>query len=105
MERVFVTGATGFIGSRLVRELASRDEVAEVLALYRSEVPFIQEKIRWVKGDMDHLPALMDEERPTKVIHCAALMERGVSPSRVYSENIKWLENTLKLVGSNWGGV
>ncbi len=95
MERIFVTGATGFIGSRLVRELASREEVAEVLALYRSKIPFTQEKIRWVKGDMDHLPTLAYEELPTKVIHCAALMERGVKPKDVYESNTRWTENVI----------
>ena len=70
MEIVFLTGGTGFIGKRLIKEMVRCEEIETIWALYRIEIPFENEKIRWIKGDMDHLPKLPKEERITTVIHC-----------------------------------
>ncbi len=95
METIFVTGGTGFIGRCLLQELVSRPEVSAVWSLYRSEIPFTHEKIHWVKGDMDHLPELSSAGKITKVIHCAALQNRGVTQKKIYADNIRWTENVI----------
>ncbi|MCI8455427.1 MAG: NAD-dependent epimerase/dehydratase family protein [Lachnospiraceae bacterium] len=101
METVFVTGATGFIGTYLLREMIKCGEFAQICALYRSEIPFKDEKICWIRGDMEHLPNFSASDGITKVIHCAALMDGVVSPKVLYQTNVKWTEQILSLCRSS----
>lgn len=96
METVFLTGGTGFIGKRLIKEMVQCKEIENIWALYRTEIPFENEKIRWVKGDMDHLPGLSKEERITMVVHCAALMAGSCPSKTLYESNIRWTEQIIK---------
>lgn len=95
METVFVTGGTGFIGRSLLKELLNRQEVAAVLALYRSKIPFEHEKLLWLQGDMDHLPELPPTAKLTKVLHAAALQNRGVPQKKIYADNIRWTKQII----------
>jgi GDP-4-dehydro-6-deoxy-D-mannose reductase len=70
--RVWVTGAGGFVGRHLVRELARRGH--EVIALMRSARP-LDGAAEWVELDLmsqDRLPSLLERLRPEGVIHLAA---------------------------------
>ncbi|MFC0263768.1 NAD-dependent epimerase/dehydratase family protein [Fontibacter flavus] len=50
--KVFVTGGTGYIGSRLIQRLLEKVDV--VRALYRNEHPAIDHpSLEWVKGELD----------------------------------------------------
>ena len=90
-ERIFLTGGTGFIGSHVARRLRALDH--EVL-LYDSFTSFVSpfeasyalnleqrfpegtRDLRIVRGDVRHrgfLQRALDEFRPTRVIHLAAL--------------------------------
>ena len=99
MDVVFITGGTGLIGRHLLEEMVKNEDISVIWSLYRSQVPFVHEKIKWIKGDMDHLPEIPSSEKITKVIHAAALMERytakGDSPKRLYESNIRWTENMI----------
>lgn len=97
MEKIFITGATGLIGKYLLREMIERDEISIIYALYRTQIPFTNKKILWVRGDMDHLPSFTQAEGITKVIHCAALMDRGVRPNTLYQNNVRWTKQILNL--------
>lgn len=95
MDVVFITGGTGLIGRHLLEEMVKNEDISVIWSLYRSQIPFAHEKIHWIKGDMDHLPEIPSSERITKVIHAAALMERGASPKRLYDSNVRWTENII----------
>lgn len=86
---VFVTGATGLVGSHLILELLRRE--TPVRALYRREsgredaeslweahgIPAarIQELLQWVQGDILDVPFLEEVlEGVQTVYHCAALV-------------------------------
>jgi nucleoside-diphosphate-sugar epimerase len=52
MERIFVTGSTGFIGSRLVSALLDRGHVVRALARPTSDRGVTHERLEWVAGDI-----------------------------------------------------
>lgn len=78
-DRIFVTGATGFVGSYIVRALI-RDGYTNIICLTRSteKDPFIADfasKVTWIKGDILDLPLLMGVLKDVDVIiHAAALV-------------------------------
>lgn len=97
MMNIFVTGATGFIGTYLIQEMCKWDKFDTIYALYRKEIPFTNKKIKWIKGDLEHLPLFSYKENITKVIHCAALQSSNSKPSVLYRNNVKWTELVINL--------
>ena len=72
---VFVTGASGLVGSHLVRALLQQQK--KVKALYRNNIPTFDgaENVQWIKGnilDIISLEAAM--ENVQQVYHCAAIV-------------------------------
>jgi nucleoside-diphosphate-sugar epimerase len=80
---VLVTGATGFVGAQVVRELVASGE--EVVALVRANSPRwrldgISERVNFIVGDLDQGASLVQElkrSRPTACIHAAWYAEPG----------------------------
>lgn len=69
-KRVFITGATGLLGSCLIKKLS--DQNIKTRALYRTEIPFYNSNIEWIKGDI--FDAVLLEEilhNVDEVYHCA----------------------------------
>lgn len=75
---VLVTGATGFLGSELVRQLLLTGEKVRALKRDSSAIPRIlenEERIEWVNADLLDYYSLEDAMRGiTKVYHCAAMI-------------------------------
>ncbi len=72
---IFVTGATGLVGSHLLQELIKQGK--QVKALYRNVIPEIpvKEKIHWVRGDVLDVMALEEYMEGVDVVyHCAAIV-------------------------------
>ncbi len=76
---ILITGATGFLGSYLLRQLLRTNE-NELLALKRKDSPMdlvadIAGQVRWVEGDILDI-LRMDEvmQGVKKVYHCAAMV-------------------------------
>ena len=74
---VYVTGATGLIGSLLVRALLSLEYNIKIIALVRNidkaKEIFKNEyaKVRWIKGDI--LSSLIYDEKVDYIFHCASV--------------------------------
>jgi len=76
--RILVTGATGFLGSHVVRSLAATD--GEVYALARQaadrwRLTELGGRILWVEGDLSEPNSIVQAVKsvfPAVVIHCAA---------------------------------
>jgi dihydroflavonol-4-reductase len=72
---IFVTGASGLVGSHLIQSLLLKRQ--QVVALYRNEVPLFEgsEKVTWRKGDiLDVFSLESGMEGCTQVYHCAAVV-------------------------------
>ncbi len=90
---VAVTGATGFIGSILIRELIQDNWTVRALTRHNSNPN--NKSIEWIKGDLDNLTALHHLVSDAAfVIHCAATV-RGNSFQEFAHINIEGTQNLL----------
>ena len=72
---IFVTGASGLLGSHLVQTLVEKG--LPVKALYRNAIPTFKgsEKINWVQGDVLDIGSLQDALQDVdQVYHCAGMV-------------------------------
>lgn len=106
MEKILVTGATGFIGSYLLRQLLRGGEASRIVAMKRSSsrmdlVADIAEKITWVEGDILDVPFLEDLLRGgeiKKIFHTAALVSFDPRDRQeMYKINVEGTANMVNL--------
>ena len=72
---IFVTGASGLVGSHLISALIQKG--SNVRALYRQQIPVFKgsEKVHWIKGDILNMPNLQEAMQGVlEVYHCAAIV-------------------------------
>jgi nucleoside-diphosphate-sugar epimerase len=72
---ILVTGATGLVGSHLIKQLVQQNR--QVRALYRSAIPSFEgsDKVEWIKGDILDVFSLEDAlQNVQQVYHCAAIV-------------------------------
>lgn len=72
---IFITGASGLVGSHLIKSLLGQGK--QVVALYRNRIPQFEgaHKVRWVEGDLLDVSSLETAmEGVTQVYHCAAIV-------------------------------
>ncbi|HEY0055336.1 MAG TPA: NAD-dependent epimerase/dehydratase family protein [Pedobacter sp.] len=75
---ILVTGATGFVGSELVKQLLKSGESFRAIKRASSQIPFIlieEKSIEWVEADiLDYFALEKALQGISKVYHCAALL-------------------------------
>lgn len=104
--RIFVTGATGFVGSRLVRALVQNNEDVSILVRNKqlnSRLRDISDKMHIYEGDLqsESLQEIIDKVRPTILFHLAAhgaLPGENVTIQELIEVNIKSLVRLLSAV-------
>jgi nucleoside-diphosphate-sugar epimerase len=97
MSSVLVTGATGFVGLRVIIELAHGGEEVHALST-RSSPPEVA-GVRWHRvdlGDENRGASLIRELAPEQLVHLAWYVEHG----RFWNapENVLWVERSLRLL-------
>jgi dTDP-4-dehydrorhamnose reductase len=88
MEKILITGATGYVGAYLCRKLSSRN-TSDVTALYKS-IPGTFPNIKYEKCDMANLEKLtktFDTFKPDIVYHLAS-----VTPTRIGKKGNDYIE-------------
>lgn len=99
MNRIFITGASGFIGANLVRRLAA--EGHEIVALLRKDSyhPFLKDiKIQRVEGDVTNKSSVREAMRDCKyVFNCAAKVSFSkYDRNELYRINVEGIKNVLE---------
>lgn len=96
MSRVLVTGGSGFIGSPLVEQLATRGhEVHVVSSRAATERAGLA---TWHRADLlsaEGATAVLDEVRPSHLVHLAWVTTPGAYWSSL--DNLAWVEASLRL--------
>jgi nucleoside-diphosphate-sugar epimerase len=108
--KVFVTGGTGFIGSRLIEALVARGEQIRALSR-RPELrpdpppglgwedggPLASPQVQWVRGDItDRQSLVRGMEGCTQVYHLAAYAKNWARDRRTFDElNVRGVQNVL----------
>ncbi|MDR4517248.1 MAG: NAD(P)-dependent oxidoreductase [Nitrosomonas sp.] len=89
---VAVTGATGFIGHRLINTLVREGWKVKALTRKKQEA---SESIEWIQGDLSNLSALEGLTREvTAIVHCAGAV-RGSSFDDFVQTNVTGTKNLL----------
>lgn len=101
---IFVTGASGLVGSHLIAALLAKGK--SVRALYRNKIPPIQygEQVEWVPGDLLDMDSLEKAlEGIHQVYHCAAIVSFAPNDAqRMMKANV---EGTANLVNACIGAA
>ena len=96
---IFVTGASGLVGSHLISSLIEKG--LEVRALYRKNIPVFKhaEKVNWVQGDILDVNILNEAlQGITQVYHCAAIV--SFSPKQAATMLKANVEGTANVVNA-----
>lgn len=90
-DKIFITGATGFLGGHLINELLGKDNnlTALVLESEKEKAKALEEKgIRVVYGGLEVTESCIDVLRDTDIVyHLAALMKVEATKEEAYHNN------------------
>lgn len=96
---IFVTGASGLVGSHLIQSLIDKGML--VRALYRQTIPTFKgaEKVNWIKGDILEVATLEEAmQGVSQVYHCAAVV--SFSPKHAATMLHANVEGTANVVNA-----
>lgn len=106
MKKILVTGATGFIGSHLLRRLLRGGDTAQIVAMKRQNsrmelVADIADQVQWVNGDILDVSFLEDILRGGeigKIFHTAAIVSFDPRDRKaMYQTNVEGTANIVNL--------
>jgi nucleoside-diphosphate-sugar epimerase len=99
--RIFLTGASGFIGTHLVTRLCEVYPSAEILNVDLAAPKLATHRHYWLKADImdyDSLLSVVATFRPTHVIHMAARTDPDGTRVEDYAVNTQGSANLIKVI-------
>jgi dihydroflavonol-4-reductase len=101
-EMILITGATGFLGAELTRQLTGKGFKVRALKRHSSTVPVLLENnplIEWFVADINEFSTLEDAfEDISQVFHCAALVSFNPADKfKMIRVNIEGTSNVVNL--------
>ena len=100
MKKVLITGSTGFVGSRLCREMLEHGYTVNALHRKSSDLSSLKDlDVRLIEGDINDLESLRRAMTDvTYVFHIAALFRQAKFTDEVYRKvNLEGTENVLRV--------
>jgi UDP-glucose 4-epimerase len=104
--RYLITGGSGYLGTRLVSLLSSRDDTEEIVicdvrppATYRPRTRYERLDVR----DLEGVRALVTRERPDALVHLAFFLDPIHDEALMYDVDVNGTHNVLEAAAS--GGV
>lgn len=99
---ILVTGATGIVGSQIVRYLVDQNEQVRAIKRESSDVSWLEDidnQIDWIEADIMDLVSLENAfEGVTHVVHCAAIVSFDNSNDKLmHKVNVEGTKNVLEL--------
>lgn len=98
-KKIFITGASGFVGSHLVEVAHQRGYVIHAAVRRSSNIesikPFVDKFVFPDMGTVDELKALFKEEQYSFIIHAAA-MTKAKDEDDMFRVNVNFTENILE---------
>jgi len=99
MKRVLVTGGTGFIGQHSIPLLLNLGY--EVHAITSKEPNNLNANVNWHQVnllDVDKIPGLLEEVKPTHLLHFAWYLVPGQWVTSGADQNFRWAQASLELL-------
>ena len=93
--KIFITGASGFVGGAIVKSLGSSHEFFAMARSERSSNAVIEVGAKPMKCDLESITADHLQGCET-VIHCAAYAEEWGSEADFFDANVKGTKNIVK---------
>lgn len=102
--KIITTGSGGFVGGHLIRKLKKNFNNVQVLGLYRKNIKFKVEGVKYIKSDLNDIVSLhtiLQNQNPDYIIHLAAESSVNYSwnnPANSLQNNLNIYLNILEVI-------
>jgi NADH dehydrogenase len=98
---IFITGATGFLGSNLLKRLIPEERIDKIFLLTRKSLPPDADvRIEYIRGDLETVKDVVLKEKVDVVIHLAAAM-RSENFKELHKVNVEGTANLVEFCRKN----
>ena len=103
--RIVVTGASGNVGTSLVRALAADDRVLDIVGLARRRPAWTADKLAWVQGDVADAPLESLFAGADAVIHLAWLIQPSRDQAVTHRANVEGSQRVFEAAAAAGAGA
>lgn len=95
--KILITGATGFLGGKIVEKILATNPNTKITATGRNKGKMLNENVDWKSGDLgdDNFVSSIFKDKYDFIIHCAALTKNFGKLQEFLHSNVKATENII----------